>query len=189
MKTVKTRPPFRKLVGTGRFGGDPSKGAAHPHSSGSWRNAVQDQTFGFSDGINIQGEMTGAFASATATVTVQNTDGAGNCELGTGLVHLTLGEVTIEVTSAPSIVALAAYPSPTLLNVAGALATMLNNLPGYTAAHAGLGVINVTGPMGPGGGLIPFSVVHMGTKTDFVLAPTNGFMTVGGPTLGPALQT
>jgi hypothetical protein len=189
MKTVKTKPPFRKLVGTGRFGGDPSKGQGHPHSNGNWRNAVEDQLFEFSDGTNVQGMMTGTIAVSTAKLTVQNTDGAGNCELGTGFVYLTLGDVRMEIATAPPIVALAAYPSPTLLNVAGALTTMLGNLPGFTATNAGLGVVNITGPTGPGGGLIPFSVEHLGTKVDFVLSPTSGSLTVGGPTLGPAIQT
>jgi len=189
MKTVKNKPPFRKLVGTGQFGGDPGKGQAHPHSSGSWRNAVQDQVFEFSDGINVQGMSTGAAAVSTGTLTVQNTDGAGNCELGTGFVYLTLGDIQFEVATAPPIMALAAYPNPTLLNVAAALATMLNNLPGFTGTDAGLGVINITGPMGPGGGLVPFTVEHLGTKTNFVLAPTTGFLTVGAPPNGPAIHT
>ena len=187
MKTVRTQPPFRKLVGNGQFGGDPSKGT-HPHSSGTSRYAFDSQQFDFSDNTRSTGMTTGAVAAATGTATVQNT-GAGNCNLSTGLVYLTLGDGRYDIASIPSVLALPAYPSPTVANLAVAWATFINNLPGFTGAHIGGGVINITGPSGLGSAFVPFTVEHHGTLVNLVIAPITGFMTVGGPTFGPPTIT
>jgi hypothetical protein len=122
-------------------------------------------------------------------ITVQDTSGGGTCDFDTGFVFLTIGDIRINVGLEPVIAALAGYPTPTVADVGGGLATLISNLPGYAAVHAGLGVVNVTGPTGPGGGFIPFGVEHLGTVTNFVLAPALGFLAIGGPAIGPAILT
>jgi len=184
MKTIRNTPPFTKLVASGRFGGDPSKSIGHPHSSDSLRKSIRSQTFSVSDNTSVIGLTTGVVTASTGTITVQDNSGFGDVDFSTGFVYLTIGDITIEISQAPSIQALAAWPTPTIGTTATAIRNIIRNITGFATTSAALGVVSVNGPGGVGSGLIPFSVSHRGTLVNLVLAPLTGFLTAGTPTIG-----
>ena len=67
---------------------------------------------------------------------------------------------------------------------AAAIATAIDNLPGFSAS-ALLSVVTVTGPAGPDGTEVRCSAVYRGAVENYTFAPTNGFMSGAKPNLGP----
>jgi hypothetical protein len=69
---------------------------------------------------------------------------------------------------------------------ATALAAAIDNLPGFSATSLGA-VVSLEGPTGPNGGSLLFDVFHEGGVNHFVLAPLDGTLATGGPSIGPPI--
>ncbi len=66
------------------------------------------------------------------------------------------------------------------------IAASISNLPGYTAAAPGAGVVNISGKKGPQGMVEAFSVTPLGAVDNFTAVdPVLGFFTQGEPSVGP----
>jgi len=119
-------------------------------------------------GQNYQALLTGAPAASTGQVVVANND------FTTGQAILTLGDYEI-------INGLQYAPGGTTDLTAAALAAAIDNLDEFSAV-AVASTVTITGPLGPEGDAV-FKVLYTGTVTNFTLTPTDGTLTVGGPTL------
>lgn len=140
-------------------------------------NPIKQRT-GFEEQLvnNLQnsmqmGLMTGAPAKALSTLTVDDND------FTTGAAKLYLGEYEL-------ISNVHYTPGGTTDLTATAIALAIGNLPGFEAT-ALASVVTILGPYGPDGDTITFEVVYEGTHTNFILAPTTGFMGDGAPVVGP----
>lgn len=123
-------------------------------------------------GNHIQmGLLTGAPLPATATVTVINND------FTTGPAKLYIGDYELESDVHYT-------PGVTPILTAVALATAINNLPGFEATPAGV-VVTILGPYGPDGDSVSFDAVYDGTIANFTLMPPTEGMNPGSPVVGP----
>jgi hypothetical protein len=118
------------------------------------------------------GLVQGATAPSLGSITVVDND------FSTGEVILYLGEY--EFLNGEHYLVGAADT-----DTANNLAALINNLKGYSASVSGGTTVDIEGPPGPLGGNIMLDVEYFGTIQNFTLSPTSGFLTAGGPSIGP----
>jgi hypothetical protein len=201
MSKVKGPGSFNTLVPGLAHGTDPSKGPNHPH--GSLNNARTRHAVSYAPvlmennngrGQAMNGSPTGAVAASTATFNLENADI--DCSTAVKAV-LTIGEYQVSLFEIDELeTAAATTPAPAVIDLTGtgaaavltAIAIGIDRLPGFSASAAG-NTLSITGPAGPGGGRIPFKITHHGTTHFTSLTPSDGFMSVGGPTIGAPVSS
>lgn len=138
------------------------------------RQGFQQQQVLSEPGQNYHALLTGAPAASTGEVVVADND------FTTGQAILFLGEFKL-------INGEQYTPGGSTALTATALAAAIDNLDGFSASAA-VSTVTITGPLGPTGGNVLFKVLYTGTVANFTLTPTDGTLTVGGPTLaGPQI--
>jgi len=199
MSKVKTSGAFNTLVPGLAHGTDPSKGPNHPH--GSLSNARTRHAVSYAPvlmennngrGQAMNGSPTGAVAAATATFDLDD----GDRDFSTATkIDLILGDYKVSLLEIDELATIAVQ-TPANIDLSGtaasvlltAIATGLDRLPGFSASAAG-NTLSITGPAGPGGGSIPFKIVHHGTIHFTNLTPSAGFMSVGSPVIGAPVSS
>jgi hypothetical protein len=166
--------PFTVLVGNFPYGSDPTHNLPAFQAPTPSRQAATHQVLTVGDNrVSAQnhiGLMVGAPAVKTGTLTVADND------FSTGTAVLALGDFTL--TSGIDYV-IGGSVNATATNIAAAITT----LPGFeaTAVAADVTIDYTSGPAD----IVDFRVVYYGTKTNFTLSPTDGFLGNGGPHFGP----
>jgi len=132
------------------------------------RSVITQQRLSLSNTTWGTGLITSAVdAPCTATITVADND------FSTGAVELHLDD---HLLVSGVHYAIGASATDTAHNLAAAI----TNLHGFNATHL-LGVVSITGPVGPDGGTIELKVLHRGTILNVTYTP----FVVGQPRLGP----
>jgi hypothetical protein len=119
---------------------------------------------------NQNGLLSGNAASSTFTITVADNDFSDDAFLYLG-PHLIISGVHFTVGGTAAL-------------TAAALATCIDNLPGFSATD-NVADVEISGPLGPIGGTIKVRAKYSGSIINYTLDPSNGFFNVGGPYIGP----
>lgn len=110
----------------------------------------------------------GPISASTGTVTVASNDFTDAASIHLGVYVLTSD---VEWT-----------PGASTTDTAAAIATAIDNLPGFSATSSGSDV-NIVGPKGPAGYGVEFTDSYEGAVTNFTLSPDVGHLEPGGPTI------
>ena len=135
------------------------------------RTGFQEQLVNDLSNQMQMGLLTGPPAPATAEITVVDND------FTTGAANLYIGEYEL-------VSGVHYTPGGTVALTAAALATAIDNLPGFSASDLGA-VVSILGPYGPDGDSVTFNVVYDGTVANFTMLPTTEYMALGAPNVGP----
>lgn len=134
-------------------------------------NTHEDQNITIGRQVFRRALLQGAAALSTGTLTVANNNFAASAEIILGDYTLVSGVDYI--------------PGVAVGNTATNIAAAINNLTDFTASALAAVVTINYGKIAR----VPFLVRHYGTVTNFTTTPTSGWLTPGGPSIGPPILT
>lgn len=180
-KLLTSLPSYRLLAPHHATPSDPSRGTAgnpSPIRVGLEFQAVLQvhrsgvKPYAATQGSTSQaGRISGSLSRASGVVVVADNDFTAKAVLYIGQYKLTSGE---DFT-----------PGVDTAATASALAALIDRLPGFAASVSGSSITVATTVPGPSGNTVPFKAWHASSVINFTLTPSDGFLSGGGPSVGP----